>query len=510
MSVSKEDRLSTSARATFEVDKQGLRQLLERKDKSYIVTELVQNAWDEDSTRVDVTLELLPDQVGMARLVVEDDDPDGFTDLTHAYTLFAPSEKKSQANKRGRFNLGEKLVIAACDRVEISTTTGRIVFDGEGRHHHDSIRTVGSRFEGVLPLTAEEYAVVERVVSTLIPPADKLTTFNGEVVPQRVPVRTFTEAVWTEVAGADEKMKRTIRKTTVSLYDPLPGEEATVYEMGVPVVAADCAWHIDVGQKVPLSLERDNLTPAWLRDIRCIVLNHAFDILGPEHADASWILDGLGDENVTPEAVKAMIDLRFGKAVAYDPSDPEANRLANAEGYNTIGSRSLPKEVWAQVKRTGVLLPAGQVTPSPKNYLPGQAETRKTRPPEKWTAGMQRQADFAKWIADRLLNVTLLVEVIDDPQIQTFEVNYEPEARVYDDDQGVAGRLDLNLRRLGHSWFEKDSAAVVQTLLYAFAHHYEKDRLSANFHQAVARLGQGVVQLALDDAETFGTFRVKS
>ena len=109
----------------FEVSKEGLKQLLERKDKSFIVTELVQNSWDEDGSRVDVVLVALDDDVDTYRLVVEDDDPEGFTNITHAYTLFAESEKKSDASKRGRFNLGEKLVIAACERAEISTTTGR-------------------------------------------------------------------------------------------------------------------------------------------------------------------------------------------------------------------------------------------------------------------------------------------------------------------------------------------------------------------------------------------------
>jgi 3-(3-hydroxy-phenyl)propionate hydroxylase len=32
------------------------------------------------------------------------------SDLTHAFTLFAESAKKGDAEKRGRFNLGEKLV----------------------------------------------------------------------------------------------------------------------------------------------------------------------------------------------------------------------------------------------------------------------------------------------------------------------------------------------------------------------------------------------------------------
>ena len=38
-------------------------------------------------------------------------------------------------------------------------------------------------------------------------------------------------------------------------------------EMGIPVVPVDenLRWHVDIGQKVPLNIERDNLTPSYLR-----------------------------------------------------------------------------------------------------------------------------------------------------------------------------------------------------------------------------------------------------
>ena len=490
-----------TTKAHFEVDKAGLQQILERKDKSFIVTELIQNSWDEDATRVDVTLVQDPDVPGLVRLTVEDDDPEGCTNITHAYTLFAASEKKSQADKRGRFNLGEKLVIAACDHAEISTTTGRIVFDDDGRHEYPSDRTAGSRFSGQLRMTDEEYGVVVRVVSTLLPPGDKITTFNGEVLATRTPVRVFEEKVWTEIAGEDGKMKRTIRKTHVELHEPLPGEEATVYEMGVPVVEADCRWHVNVGQKVPLSIERDNLTPAWLRDLRRIVLNHASDLLSAADGDASWILDGMADEDIAPEALERAIELRFGRAVAYDPSDPEANRLAAAEGYSTLTSNAMPKEVWAQVKRHGVLRPAGQVTPSVKPYEPGQERERREKPVDEWTAGMVNVSGFARDLADALLGIMLEVVVVDDPKVMNFEVNLRPS------EGGDHAMLELNLRRLGHRWFEADPTTRIDQLLYAFAHHHEQDRLSAGFHRAVAALGRDAFVLALREPNRWDEYR---
>ena len=59
-----------------------------------------------------------------ALLVVEDDAPEGFKDLSHAFTLFADSAKKINPEQRGRFNLGEKLVLAISDEVTIRTSKG--------------------------------------------------------------------------------------------------------------------------------------------------------------------------------------------------------------------------------------------------------------------------------------------------------------------------------------------------------------------------------------------------
>jgi hypothetical protein len=65
-------------------------------------------------------------------LSVEDDSPEGFRELAHAYTLFAESYEKGLPEKRGRFNLGEKLVLAMCEEATISTTTGAVHFDAGG------------------------------------------------------------------------------------------------------------------------------------------------------------------------------------------------------------------------------------------------------------------------------------------------------------------------------------------------------------------------------------------
>jgi hypothetical protein len=113
----------------FEVSKVGLGKLLARRGgKTRAVAELIQNSWDEAVTRVSVDLTPVAGRRQTHRLVVEDDAPGGFADLSHAYTLFAESVKKNDPTRRGRFNLGEKMVVALCSEAEISSVTGTIVF----------------------------------------------------------------------------------------------------------------------------------------------------------------------------------------------------------------------------------------------------------------------------------------------------------------------------------------------------------------------------------------------
>lgn len=247
----------------FDVDKNGLAQLLERKGKEFVLLELLQNAWDENCTKVTVELTRVPNS-RYVRLVVEDDSPDGFTDLSHAFTLFAASRKKGDAQKRGRFNLGEKLVLALCEEASIASTKGTVVFDESGRSIRRTKRQAGSEFDGLLRMTAEEMQRCLDVAKTLLAPHDITTVINGHVLQARSPVADFNATLTTEIANEDGFMVRTQRKTRIEIYEPLPGEVPQIYEMGIPVVETGDRWHLNVWQKVPLNFDRDNVPPSFL------------------------------------------------------------------------------------------------------------------------------------------------------------------------------------------------------------------------------------------------------
>lgn len=491
--------MATQARPTFEVDKQGMAEIFARKGKAFVVTELIQNAWDEDTSHVDVLLE--PAAKGKVKLTVEDDNPEGFKDLAHAYTLFAPSLKKGDVKKRGRFNLGEKLVIALCEKASIETTKGTIVFDEKGRHHTTKKRKKGSRFTGILPMSVAEMAEVEQAINLLLPPEDVATTFNFDDIAPREPVRSFEASLRTEVADDDGRLKPTTRKTAVEVYELRPGEVATVYELGIPVVEIGGRFHVNVGQKVPLPLDRDNLPPAYLRHLRVEVLNHTYDLLEKVDAEEAWVTNALEDDRVSPEAADAVVKLRFGtKVVTFDPNDPEANKRAMAAGYTVVPGGALPKDAWKNVKGHGVVQPAGQVTPSPS--VEQSSHGAKPMDPDHYPDYVRNIVEFAKDFGRELLGREISVDVITAPTAG-FAACFAYGGT----------ELTFNLGRLGHKWFQPktadDAQDIIDLLFDEFAHHYAADHIDVKYYRALRTLGAKAVVLAFEKPEIFDRLPIR-
>src|SRR5580704_16018346 len=135
-----------------------------------VATEMVSNAWDEDITKVEVTL-TRPDENNHSWLHVTDNSPTGWSDLSHAHTMFAESTKKAKSEKRGRFNAGEKDVLALAIEAKLTTVKGQVLFNEDGtRTEGAETREVGSEFAGRFQLTQEEYENIMQQAKLLIPP----------------------------------------------------------------------------------------------------------------------------------------------------------------------------------------------------------------------------------------------------------------------------------------------------------------------------------------------------
>ena len=462
----------------FEVDKAGLARVLERRGKAWVVLELLQNAWDEDVTAVDVTLERPPGD-RCVRLRVQDDSPNGFADLAHAFTLFAPSAKQAEPSQRGRFNLGEKLVLALCEHAAIRSTRGTVRFDRHGRHRSRKCTEKGTVFEGVLRMTRDEQAEAIAAVWQSLAPTGVVTRINGSALPERALVAETAATLPTEVAVPGGALRRRERRTALRLFRPLEGERATLYEMGIPVMPTGDTYHVDVQQKIPLPLDRDGVSPAYLRAVRTAVLNATYESLPDDDATRPWVREALADRRCRPEAVRKAIEARFGtRAVAYDPGDTEANKIAVSKGYSVVHGGHLAKDEWANVRAAGALPPAGQITPSPKAFSDDpDAPQLKTVDPSSWSGDERVRVQGIRRVARTLIDTDIVVRIADDDGWR-FDAAYG------------GGELILNRARLGPDWFRGPlTERVLALVIHELGHHYAADHLSASYHEALCRLG---------------------
>jgi hypothetical protein len=479
------------------VDKEGLAKLLERvRSRGFVVLELIQNSWDADgTTKVRVELTPVPNSP-TAVLRVEDDAPDGFSDLRHAFTLFAESEKKKDPTKRGRFDVGEKLVLALCKSAKITTTTGEVRFNADGSRTKGRKKTAkGSVFKAEVKLKREEILEADNLVGRLLVPEGIKTIYKGKEIPYRMPVKSFEVTLPTEISDDEGYLRPTKRKTVVEVHEVKEGETAHLYEMGIPVVETGDRWHVNIMQKVPLSMERDNVTPSYLRKIRVHVLNHMADEIDQDDA-TTWARDAVSDKDCKPEAVNRSLDLRFGeKRVVYDPSDPEANSRAVSEGYTVIHGSQLSGDEWTSVRRSEAAFPAGKVTPSPKPYSDDpDASPVEVIEHEGQTKNQRTTVAYCKRLSERLLGKEIEVRMVRLPV--AYGAAYGHRC------------LDLNYNRLGKRWFEEVAEGDVDTLddchqllIHELAHEYESDHLSAGYHRACCRLGAKLARIILNHAK---------
>lgn len=483
----------------FDVDKAGLAKLLERKGKQFILYELLQNAWDENTTRVDLEIARISNSPYVT-LTVQDDNPNGFADLSHAFTLFAESNKKGDAEKRGRFNLGEKLVLSMCRRAEIKSTKGTVVFDENGRRKLNSRTVSGSIFTGELKLTAEEVTECDKGLHLLIPPPYIRTSCSFSLpssgwsyaLTQKAIIKTVhNQRLPIEIADEQGILRRSSRVTDVNIYGAVG--QAHLYEMGIPVVEIDGKYHADVQQKVPLNFDRDNVRSSYLATIHALVLEATRDQLIPEDANQSWVKVAIQErgDSLSDDTVRKVAELRFGaKRVIFDPSDPEANNIAASQGYTVVNGNAMSKEEWKHMRHAEAILPAGKVTPS----RPDATVPRVTIAESEWTIGMRALAVFCKELAPKLIGVDVRAEFFNNSTVSAI-ATYGSRT------------ISFNVGRLGKKWFsEAPLEKVIALVIHEFAHEVSGNHLSEKYYDALTDIGAKMVALALGDSNIFNRY----
>jgi hypothetical protein len=472
------------------VNLDGLSKTLVQRGPEFVIYELASNVMDENATRMDITL--TRPVHGKAFLSVADDSPEGFRDLTDAYMMYGESYKKADPEKRGRYDVGEKCVLALCSEASITTTTGQVVFNEKGRKVNLAVkRPAGSEFRGQLALTLGEYEQMCEAVRKLMPSIP--TYFNGELIPVRKPLRTWKTTLETVKSDAAGNLRRTERATEVSVYEVLSNEKAHVYEMGIPVVELSAKYHVSVAQKVPLNVDRDNVKPAYLRAIYVELLNHTTDLIAEEDANAVWVRTAASDPRCTDTAIKTVMDLRFGEnRVSYDMNDVGSNREAASKSFTVITGGSLSKGEWENAKRANAITPAGTIFPTDINKFKTPAKVYSRN---EWTPAMEAFADFVEVVSPYLIGGKKShVRYIRDRAI-TLCGSFQP----------MTCDMTVNLAHHEIGDWQKD----IDLMIHEMAHDtvQTNDHLCAEFYETTCRIGAKLALLAVDLPDLFACTR---
>lgn len=489
----------------FLAHKEGLRQvaerLVERRGFGIVGGELYQNVMDTDATECVIELRPIPNRAA-AFLSVVDDHPEGFSDLTHAYTVFAPSLKKSDPTKAGRFNLGEKMVLAFCHEARISTTKGEVTFNEDGRKERPRRkREYGTEFKAEIACTRAQIQEFLDYMQRIIPREGLTLTVNGERIEPRTPIHTFETKLQTEIEGDNGALRKTVRNVEVRLYEPRGGEVASLYELGIPVVETGDRWHYDVRQKVPLNMDRDNVTPAYLRDLRTAVFNEMHDRIEEEDTESAWVSEAADSSDVIPEAAETYRVKRYGeKSVAFDPSNPEANAVAVSSGYTLIPARGLTRGQRDNLYKAGTLFSSSKMFPKAGKGAYSDdpnAEPVEVVKEENLTSSMLVMRMYAQGVARRILGREVTVRFVLCKSFvgKRWAACYGP------------GHLDFNVWVLGKKWFDQGATIAVDDLLiHEFAHEYESNHLSESYYNALSRLGAKLKAAVMTEPKWFRQF----
>jgi len=437
----------------FEVSTEGMKMLQDGRPLWQLVKELISNAWDEEITSCDVSIK----SVGKGTLLIEvEDDGKGFRDITDAYTIFAPTPKRGQASVRGRFNLGEKELLAIAKDGIVETVGHTVEFPSSGgKKVKRNVRINGTKVSVTLKGRLDSIEPTIEKIKTFIPPKGIRYVINGVLVRERSTIATTEAVLPTVLAEKDQVLRPTNRKTSIDIYNSFL-DSGHIYEMGIPIQSIAMPYDVDIQQKVPLPPNRDIVSDAYLRHVYAEVLKVVRKDIDDEDAGSSWITMAVEDKRTDDDTVRDIMLKRLGnKTVIRDPFDAQANADALDGGWETINPKTLTPTERQRYKDAG-LLTANQKFGRFKGGH-GLSEPMKH---SKVTPPMLEVARYTKWLSKQLLGFEVKVQFISDFRFK-MAADYNKGSKT----------LRFGKIKLGSEWFDnsptqKQTALIIHELAH--------------------------------------------
>lgn len=346
------------AASVFVASPEGFRGENAGREPAMLVKELIQNAFDESPTRLDVTV--VPDGEGV-RLVVEDDVRGGIRDLSLVFTLWR-SDKQDSPRKRGRMGRGLKEVISVSDRATITTERGSLEFlrtsDGKSeprwaRRTPAERRKRGTRVDIRVSLWAPTVIPgIEAFLRRMRPPEGTAFVVNGTLVARTEPTEIHEMTLPTVVYENGRRGHRALERRGTATVELIPALEPWIYEMGIPVEAIAFPMSIDIGQRVPLRDRRDTVPDSFRRELFAQLLVRRAETMDRQAFHDEWVHVGSQRADLLDEGTKERIADAYTQGAAYAAS-PDTVRTATGWHIETVSLRGLPEAVRDIVREVG-------------------------------------------------------------------------------------------------------------------------------------------------------------
>lgn len=373
----------------FEIDVKGMAEL-DGGDSHRLAFEPVANVFDEFRGYDDkkkpsyCAVTLTRNESGRGVILTVADDGAGFANERDIWTLFGTTGKRSEAGVSGRFNAGDKQLIAVARRATIKSNAVTVIFEDGKRDvtRHRAPVVSGVIVEALMPWSLEDLAAVEAALRQVQAPAGLAYLVNGESTPVVTPKCTVSVTVPT-VLLSEGVLRPTTRRTTVRV---LQSETPMLFELGIPVCSLEDVgfpYSLDVGQKIPVPMSRNSVTPQYLhRLIGAVIEQAAMDgvsLLKEDEQGAAFVKGAL-DWVREPEALKVAVTGLYGDNAVRRSSDPIANAQAAASGANLVQGQWFTAETRRRLDEGRSLPTASSVFPGSASLTQPSADGKQTCP----------------------------------------------------------------------------------------------------------------------------------
>ena len=338
---------------TFEVNTVGLREIMGGVEAYRHSTELVANVFDEargygskgkKPTFCKVTL--TKDGRDPATLIVEDNGG-GFKNVSDIWTFFSTTPKRSDATVSGRFNAGEKQLLATAIEATVLTNNHTVIFrDGKRSHtkHRDN-KILGTKITATFRWNKDQFGNAVIKLMDLLPPKNIEYIVNDVVIKLKSILSTVNVTLPTvllqDIDGVNA-LRQSNRKTIVEVV--ATNDTPMIYELGIPIVELDNEFphSLNVMQKIPVPMSRDVVSETYVNRLIGKVLEAStldgVDLLDESHANSAFTKKAWNHIQ-EPEALERITDKVLPNTVLWS-SDTEANELAIRNGKTIIPRNS--------------------------------------------------------------------------------------------------------------------------------------------------------------------------